>query len=405
MKNNQLHCLALAGALVVAGCGGAGTESASGGASLQHADATVVTAADYTTPVQQLYIAYFGRPADPNGLTNFKAALASANAPADIQLLVAAYGVNPTVKALVDAFGTSAESNSLYGGDTTGFVTAVYRNVLGRDPDAKGLEFWKVAIDSNGLSKGNAALSIMAGALKNTEPQGLLDAEVVKKKIALGTSFTASLTTEAQIKSYRGDAPAAIARAMLASVSSSTDAASFGASIGNTVSALASSVDTMFDVTTRVTEVSIPPQRQVTHPCQANSALTCTSTIYCSMEGDEVGTTSQERLRIALNALSGTSRIYESDDASFSGTYAAATGAVGFDVTYPWEDVTPPVNPGYAGRTTFQSGGNTKITAMFNPVTRTISGTITDTVITSWSLDSQPAVCTSKLIFTAAQVN
>jgi hypothetical protein len=123
------------------------------------------------------------------------------------------------------------------------------------------------------------------------------------------------------------------------------------------------------------------------------------------MEDDEVGDITQETIRISLNALTGTSKIFETEDMSFSGAYSADTGTFSFDVTYPWEDVTPPVNPGYAGRTTFQSGGNTKITAAYNQATRTISGTITDTVMTTWSLDSQPAVCTSKLTFTATQVN
>ncbi|HYC42788.1 MAG TPA: DUF4214 domain-containing protein [Noviherbaspirillum sp.] len=254
MKKNLMWLGALLPALLVA-CGGntpdaTGQFALSTQSSVSFVDAPRSTtrsnraATAYDTAVQQLYIAYFGRPADPTGLTNFAAALAAANAPTSIQGLSAAYAGDPAIRGLVNAFGTSDESNSLYSGDTASFVNAIYQNVLNRSADAGGLNFWVGAIDSGNLTKGNAALSIMAGALTNTTPQGLIDRDTVNNKVTVGTGFTALLTSANQTGAYSGDGAAAVARTMLANVSSSTDVNGYQATVNNTVTALAASAGT-----------------------------------------------------------------------------------------------------------------------------------------------------------------
>lgn len=181
------------------------------------------TASAYNTIVQQIYISYFGRPADSTGLANFAAQLESIGASGDIQQLVAMYATNPAVQSLIDSFGTSAESNALYTGSTSAFVASIYKNLFNRAPDPEGQAFWVKAIDSGVLSKGNASLSIMAGGLANTTAQGLVDAQFVRNKVAVATNFTTSLNTEARISGYRGDAAAATARGMLAMVTAATN--------------------------------------------------------------------------------------------------------------------------------------------------------------------------------------
>ena len=197
-----------------------------------------VDAAAYANQVQAMYIAYFGRPADPGGLVNFEAGLLAAGAPTNIQDLLAAYNTNATVKSLVDGFGTSAESNRLYTGDNTAFVTAVFNSVLNRPPLTAGKDFWVLALDNGRLTKGNAALSIMAGALANTSTQGLIDAALVNNKLLIGSNFTSALATTAQVNAYSGQAAAATVRAMLATVSETTDSAAFQATITSTVAQL-----------------------------------------------------------------------------------------------------------------------------------------------------------------------
>lgn len=194
---------------------------------------------EYSDVIQQLYVSYFGRAADSGGLTNFTSALAQANAPTDIQGLNAAYSTNATIRSLVDAFGTSAESNALYTGDTSAFVSAIYRNVLGRDADAGGMDFWRGAIDGGNLTKGNAALSIMAGALANTSEQGLLDAALIHNKIRAASNFTFAIDTQQEVQGYSGNAAAATVRSMLSALSTTTNIDDFQTTVYATLSTLA----------------------------------------------------------------------------------------------------------------------------------------------------------------------
>lgn len=191
---------------------------------------------NYDPLVQQLYVSYFGRPADTGGLANFKSLLASAGGPSDIQNMDAAYTNDATVRALIDSFGNSAESNALYGGDTIAFVTAIYTNLLNRAPDPDGLRFWTNAIDGGTLTKARTSFSIMAGALANTTPQGMADAALVRNKVTVASNFTHAIPDPAI---YAGDAAAMTARAMLRNVTSSTDPNAFQATVVETVNALA----------------------------------------------------------------------------------------------------------------------------------------------------------------------
>ena len=227
-------------------CSGGTSGGTSGGIdsisqkSLAHVRKT--EAADYRDLVQDLYVAYFGRPADPNGLTNFESALLAAGAPTDLQGLAQAYASNGSIKNLIDSFGTSKESQTLYGSGSTGdFVTAVFRNVLGRAPQASGLAYWTDAINSGSLSVGNAALSIMAGAEANTTSQGLLDAQLIANRIVVADSFTGLVSSQNAVPVYSGSIAAATARAMLAEVVAATSTADFDTTIGATVTALVNS--------------------------------------------------------------------------------------------------------------------------------------------------------------------
>lgn len=238
MKRSQAVIVALLSAAGVAGCGGG--ENASFSTASPHRQQRPVTfsaaaAADYSSAAQQLYIAYFGRPADPTGLANFSAALAQANAPTTTAGISSDYATNSAIKSLVDAFGASAESNELYTGNTESFVDAIYQNLFNRCADTSGLGFWANAIDSGMLTKGNAALSIMAGAASNTSTQGLADAATINTKTAVASNFTAALNTASAVIGYSGDTAASNARSMLAVVNNATDTSAFQATINSTI--------------------------------------------------------------------------------------------------------------------------------------------------------------------------
>lgn len=229
-------CLA---ASILAGCGGNtdGMSTLQTDTSSRTAPYTFV-ASDYHSIVQQLYIAYFGRPADPSGLANFAAELSRLDAPTNIQALNAVYESNPAIRSLIDSFGTSQESQALYSGDTQSFVTAIYRNVLNRAPDSDGLRFWVNAIDQRVLTQANASYSIMAGALANQTPQGQADARLINQRVLTGSRFTAALSTPDLVSAYSGNNAAAIARDMLSSVTASTDEGGIQAAINATLPVL-----------------------------------------------------------------------------------------------------------------------------------------------------------------------
>ena len=235
--------LALFATLLLGACGGGQSGSSSQAvAQDKAASRTLKQAASpspYAAAVQELYVAYFGRPADPAGLVNFENALAAANAPQDVAGLAQAYSSNKAVQSLIDSFGTSSESQTLYGsGSTQDFVTAVFNNVLGRAPLAAGLSYWAGAIDSGSLSRGDAALAIMAGALANNSAQGQADTQLIDNRVSVAGTFTAQVSSQDALAAYRGAAAAASARGMLNQIGAGTDLNAFGNSITATITGL-----------------------------------------------------------------------------------------------------------------------------------------------------------------------
>jgi hypothetical protein len=220
---------------MLSACGGAGTGNTDTGSERLLTAGTTVVAADYRQSVQQLYVAYFGRPADAGGQASFEAQLAAAAAPTDIQKLTGAYDNSPAIRSLVNSFAVSDESKALYSGDTRSFVTAIYTNVLNRAPDAQGLDFWADAIDNHGLNRANASLAILAGALVNTTAQGQTDARVINNKITVANGFTVAVPTS----TYRGNTAAALARTMLALIDQNTTLQAFQSTITSTIKAIA----------------------------------------------------------------------------------------------------------------------------------------------------------------------
>jgi|GEM_PF-3774879 len=174
--------------------------------------------------VQQLYLAYLGRPADPLALIRFSAALEEAGMRPDLPSVIAAYRTHAQVKTLIDAFATSNESKDLYGDQGSAqFVNAIYRSLFNRDADPDGLAFWSGAIDGGMLGRGQAAVAILEGALTNATEQGRADAALIARKSAVAAMFTAELDTAVEVIGYVGNNAAGIGRALLRPVTADTD--------------------------------------------------------------------------------------------------------------------------------------------------------------------------------------
>lgn len=97
-----------------------------------------------TTQVQQLYLAYFGRPAEQAGLT-YWTSQADAN-----------------VTDISAAFAQSAEYTGVYGGLTRAqTVDTLYQNLFGRAAASNELNYW---VNSTDVSVSNLALALVNGA-------------------------------------------------------------------------------------------------------------------------------------------------------------------------------------------------------------------------------------------------
>ena len=154
-------------------------------------------ATDYE--VQELYVAYFSRPADPEGLAFWKMQLSN----------------NPAIYGDVSlAFATSAEYLASYGGkDNRTLVAEIYRNLFSREGDAAGMDFWTNALDIGAINFSNAVLGIADGR------QGT-DRIVYNAKISVAEKFTTRVDTDAEKAAYSGAAANQIAIDYIAGVDS-----------------------------------------------------------------------------------------------------------------------------------------------------------------------------------------
>ncbi|WP_224040262.1 DUF4214 domain-containing protein, partial [Paraburkholderia unamae] len=87
-----------------------------------------MAAADYYSQVQQAYIAYYGRPADPAGLIYWANQLNQAGG---------------DLNQIINAFGNSAESTALYSsGNLYTELNQIYQTLFGRDADSAGANYY-----------------------------------------------------------------------------------------------------------------------------------------------------------------------------------------------------------------------------------------------------------------------
>ena len=116
-------------AFVLVGCGGGQERQASSSAlSIQTLSDIPVGQGLYDQQVQEMYIAYYGRPADPGGLGYWSNRVAAAGG---------------SLSAIIQEFGNSAEADSLYKSlGTQGAVTALYQQQFRRAPDTVGLSIF-----------------------------------------------------------------------------------------------------------------------------------------------------------------------------------------------------------------------------------------------------------------------
>lgn len=156
----------------------------------------------YNATVQKVYIAYYGRPADPIGLDYWTYQLAQASG---------------NLQAILNAFGNSEEARALYGAFATNvtIVNAIYQQIFNRPADASGLLYYDAGLRSGTMSIIDIAQRIIDGAREK-------DAAIVSNKLSAAQQFTASLDVYSKVSAYAGNSAAATARSWLSNINEQT---------------------------------------------------------------------------------------------------------------------------------------------------------------------------------------
>jgi hypothetical protein len=146
--------------------------------------------------VQEAYIAYYGRPADPAGLAYWVGRFNAAGG---------------SLTPIMNAFAASAEFNARYGGLTNdALVTKVYQQTLGRDPDASGLAFYVGKLNAGAYTLGTVAIHVLDGAAVRP------DATVIANRLHVAAYYTEQVAAGCAYGSAAQDA------SLLASVTAQT---------------------------------------------------------------------------------------------------------------------------------------------------------------------------------------
>ena len=154
---------------------------------------------------QQLYVAYYGRPADPVGLAFWTGEFMNSS----------------NLDAALAEFGTSAEYSALSADKTSEeLLTSLYQQMFNRDPDMAGLEFYVGRLESGEATLASIAKQVADGAVDE-------DATTLANKVAVANAFTAAVEAGEDAVVYDA-AGISAAAALLAAVDGAEGAVAAG---------------------------------------------------------------------------------------------------------------------------------------------------------------------------------
>jgi len=136
-----------------------------------------------TTQLQQQYIAYFGRPGDPSGITNWLDSGLT-----EEQFAEKIYAQDEYKTTTIASKSTQDQVNSLY------------VNLFGRAADSEGLLFWTGEILATRKTLSNLALDLIWSAnnpISANTAQGEADALALTNKVDAAKKFTADVKADA----------------------------------------------------------------------------------------------------------------------------------------------------------------------------------------------------------------
>ncbi|MGA7776628.1 MAG: DUF4214 domain-containing protein [Paraburkholderia sp.] len=203
-----------------------------------------MAAAQYYEQVQEAYLAYYGRPADPAGQAYWAQQLDAANG---------------NLSSIINAFGTSTESTALYGGSSVqAQVNAIYEQLFGRQADLPGLTFYVNGINNGTFSLASVALNIYNGAMGS-------DATQLAAKLEYADAFTSAVSQSVSAElAYSGTAAGTNARAAVSGVTDEASEASAAANLSTTVANIGTgTVGTVYTLTTGVDNITLTGNNNV----------------------------------------------------------------------------------------------------------------------------------------------
>jgi len=132
--------------------------------------------------IQKTYIAYYGRPADEEGLEYWAGLLDEAGG--DLSVIIDAFANSPE---FLESFGDLEDSE---------LINNLYQQLFGEDADSGGLDFYVRLIQQGERTLGSVALDILNGAENE-------HAEIINNKFAYAQQVTLSI--KVKNKQYDGD--------------------------------------------------------------------------------------------------------------------------------------------------------------------------------------------------------
>ena len=180
-------------------------------------------ATDYTSQIEQLYVAYFDRPADVAGLAYWNNAL----------------NANGGNTAVISAqFSVQPEYTATFSGLTNDqIVNLIYVNLFHRSAESAGLRYWSDLLTAGRITVSNIVTQVIAGAQN-------ADLVSINNKVLAASAYTAALNANNASTSYDGTT-APLAKAWLSGIyDATTEAAAVApAALNATVATLVSGHD------------------------------------------------------------------------------------------------------------------------------------------------------------------
>ncbi|MBC7858615.1 MAG: DUF4214 domain-containing protein [Burkholderiaceae bacterium] len=244
----------------------------------------------HTAALQQLYVAYFSRPADPGGLAYWEGRMAAPDA---------------SIARVSSEFAQQPEYANEYAGlDAHGIVNRVYHNLFGRAADDAGLRFWGDQLAAKPAMIAQIVLAI-AGGGNHADGSRNADGVAFDNKVRAAIAY-ADATNADPLLRQAANHPSMIdsSRAFLAAIIStaSLDAAIAPASLNTTLMAMAmiegaTAVGVVQAVTTPGAAVTVGADGQtsgpisVTHAAQGGAAIAVDggSSVTVSSSGSTTG--------------------------------------------------------------------------------------------------------------------